>query len=773
MSRHFLALSIFLHIFGTISSSKAAAPAAPSNFKVTPVGVNSFKLKWKDNSDNETGWDVLISLAGGKPQHYAFIPIANINSYTIFTPDLPGYGLIFQLAAYNGKTGEEVLSDVTPSVAVRALAPSTFDAPTGLTAKTLDDNRIRLSWTDNSTSESGYQIQIRPDGEKKWVSFATVEANVKFKVVASRLIPSKKYSFRVRAYKGDGAKYSKFSNIAAAKTKVPLGPDKFVAIPKEEASFIIKWRDHSNVETGFELQKKVGDGSFKPYLSFGGYNEKLDTLKATLQNLELDADLGFRVRAVYQSGSEKSYSNFSNTFSVRSTKLNAPTGLDVQGRTEDSISLKWDDNSGRESGYRIEYRKTGTTKISSSSTGSGAESTTVSGLDPGQNYQFRVQATESTYGTSSLATEWVSGKTREAIKGNLAPVVSLGVAFNYQIQVTSTALLTNLEVTGLPASLVFNPANRTITGTLFGDASYDVTVTATFSDGSTSVRTLKLRTIAPPVATAAFDAQSVAVSATKMVSVTGKFNDPDTESAARFETTKGPFDIILFSTATPLTVANFLDYIDAGKYDDSFFHRSPDNFVVQGGGYKYKLADGFTEIVKLDPVLNEPGISNLRGTVAMAKIGGQPNSATSEWFVNIKDNSGPPPALDTQNGGFTVFGRVPESGMTLFQAINDLPVATYEFPFSPDPKTLDDVPVDAATAPPALDPTKLVKIITVGPAPILSYTVTSLNSAIATASISGTDITISGVATGSTSIEVKATDLDGQSVTENIAVTVP
>ena len=56
-------------------------------------------------------------------------------------------------------------------------------------------------------------------------------------------------------------------------------------------------------------------------------------------------------------------------------------------------------------------------------------------------------------------------------------------------------------------------------------------------------------------------------------------------------------------------------------------------------------------------IRNEFGLSNQAGTIAMAKLGGDPNSATSQWFVNLKDNSGPPPELDTQNGGFTVFGQ--------------------------------------------------------------------------------------------------------------------
>jgi peptidyl-prolyl cis-trans isomerase A (cyclophilin A) len=139
----------------------------------------------------------------------------------------------------------------------------------------------------------------------------------------------------------------------------------------------------------------------------------------------------------------------------------------------------------------------------------------------------------------------------------------------------------------------------------------------------------------------------------------------------RIDTAKGPIDIELFDTAAPLTVTNFLNYVRRGAYDNSFFHRLAAGFVVQGGGFSFGTA--VSKIVADPPVQNEFSLtrSNLRGTVAMAKVGGNPNSATSEWFVNLANNAS---NLDTQNGGFTVFGRVTKPGMVTFDAIAALSV---------------------------------------------------------------------------------------------------
>jgi peptidyl-prolyl cis-trans isomerase A (cyclophilin A) len=116
-------------------------------------------------------------------------------------------------------------------------------------------------------------------------------------------------------------------------------------------------------------------------------------------------------------------------------------------------------------------------------------------------------------------------------------------------------------------------------------------------------------------------------------------------------------DMALFSNRTPVTRQNFLKYVTDGDYVNSVIHRSVPGFVIQGGGFRFN-GTSFPSVPADVPIVNEFGISNTPGTISMAKAGGDPNSATSQWFVSLGANSD---NLDSQNGGFTVFGRMTRS----------------------------------------------------------------------------------------------------------------
>lgn len=121
----------------------------------------------------------------------------------------------------------------------------------------------------------------------------------------------------------------------------------------------------------------------------------------------------------------------------------------------------------------------------------------------------------------------------------------------------------------------------------------------------------------------------------------------------------GEINVLLFDQngqGAPQTVNNFLQYVNDNDYVNSIIHRSIANFVIQGGGFSINNLNVNT-ISTNPPVVNEfsPNRSNTRGTIAMAKLGGDPNSATSQWFFNLANNAS---NLDNQNGGFTVFGEV-------------------------------------------------------------------------------------------------------------------
>ena len=131
----------------------------------------------------------------------------------------------------------------------------------------------------------------------------------------------------------------------------------------------------------------------------------------------------------------------------------------------------------------------------------------------------------------------------------------------------------------------------------------------------------------------------------------------------RFETNHGAFTLEFFPEQAPVTVANFLQYVDDSFFDNTIFHRVIPGFVIQGGGF----VTGMKQKKTREPIANEAknGLKNLRGSLSMARTN-DINSATSQFFVNLKDNA----FLDNSPGnfGYAVFARVTE-GLEVIDAI--------------------------------------------------------------------------------------------------------
>ena len=243
-----------------------------------------------------------------------------------------------------------------------------------------------------------------------------------------------------------------------------------------------------------------------------------------------------------------------------------------------------------------------------------------------------------------------------------------------------------------------------------------------------------------------------------------------TGQVVQFDTVRGTFNAELLSNDAPRTVTNFLNYVNRGAYTNSFFHRSVRNFVIQGGGFT--VAGSVVNTIPTDaPIALENKVSNLRGTMAMARTN-ELNSATSQWFVSTANNAG---QLDTNNGGYTVFARVLGNGMTVADSIAALTIVdasgslggTFtELPLLGLPVSASNLVVVRSIRPVPIYPTSN------GEAAVVTFSATNPNSIIAAGSVSGSTLTITGGVAGTTTVRARATDSNGSAAEVVFSVTV-
>ena len=390
---------------------------------------------------------------------------------------------------------------------------------------------------------------------------------------------------------------------------------------------------------------------------------------------------------------------------------------------------------------------------------------------------------------ASAYTDPFEAMTRDDLEiSGLPCVLQLPGNFEYSIS-TEGFSFAQLTLEGVPDSVALIDGPSRIGGTL-GLGSYGMRIVG--KEGP-HVRELAVTVVVsttalvpPAIASAIQDIAVTTEAANALHDLNTVFEDPDTESTVRMETVLGNIDVALTDTDTPLTVANFLRYADRGAWDGTFFHRSVADFVIQGGGF-VPTADGKLMRIKTDPpVMNEfaPSRPNVCGTIAMAKVSGNPNSATNQWFFNTSENS---ERLDSQNGGFTTFGRVMGRGMEVVTAIADLPTSDFEdltvITCTGDPPNeqcnevvdaiFEDWPL-LRLRDQGLDTDDLVVVSRIARVSPLEFSLSSNSSpTVAAVSVaeSGT-MTLDYLTPGDTTVNVTATDLDGLATSHAFTISV-
>ncbi len=242
---------------------------------------------------------------------------------------------------------------------------------------------------------------------------------------------------------------------------------------------------------------------------------------------------------------------------------------------------------------------------------------------------------------------------------------------------------------------------------------------------------------------------------------------------ARFETTLGRFSVELRNDVAPRHTANFLSYASSGAYNNSFIHRSATlingrTSIVQGGGYRVPLP--VTEVPQQAPVPLEYNLTNARGTLAAARQA-DVNSATSQWYFNVDDNSS---ILNPNTGGgYTVFGRVLGTGMTVLDAMaatqrfnaggtfNELPLRNYTTGLPTESNLIVVTSITPATLFPTGSGASVIELSVQNSAPAVVSTV-----------LLGSTLSLTPGTAGEANITVRATDVNGNAAEATFTATV-
>ena len=356
----------------TAFAATQPTPAAPSNLNATVLSSSQIKLTWTDNATNEAGFKLERSTDGVS---FAEVATLKANSITYSATGLAAATTYyFRVRAYDGpnfSAYSNVASGTTTS------APA---APSNLTATAVSSSRVNLTWTDNSTNESGFKLERSTDG----VNFSQIAIFVANTIsfANSSLNASTTYYYRVRAY--DGTNNSDYSNAASTTTQAtPAAPSNLVAVATSSSKINLTWTDNATNEAGFKIESSTDGVNFTQIAIL-----LANATSYSATNLNASTTYQFRVRAY----DGNNLSGFSNVAAATTQPAPAAPSNLTATPSAGKITLAWTDNATNEMGFTLERSTDG---VNFSQLGILAANTTTypnGGLTSGVTYYYRVRA---------------------------------------------------------------------------------------------------------------------------------------------------------------------------------------------------------------------------------------------------------------------------------------------------------------------------------------------------------------------------------------------
>jgi subtilisin family serine protease len=368
---------------GRLNVNKAiqscSVPPAPANLSATAVSVSQINLTWTDQSANETGFQVERKTGAGGTYAQIGTTAANTTTYND-TGLAEGTMYFYRVRAINGNGNSAYSSEAS------ATPVSPPVAPANLSATAVSSSQINLSWTDQSTNETGFQIERKTGAGGTYTLIGTTTANATTYNNTGRA-EGTTYFYRLRAVNSAGN--SAYSNEASATTPFspPVAPANLSATVISVSQINLSWTVQSTNETGFQIERKTGAGG--TYTLTGTTTANATTYNNT--GLAEGAMYFYRVRAVNSAGNS-AYSNEVSATTPVSPPA-APANLSATAVSSSQINLSWTDQSANETGFQIE-RKTGAggayAQIGTATANTMTHNDT--GLAEGTAYFYRVRA---------------------------------------------------------------------------------------------------------------------------------------------------------------------------------------------------------------------------------------------------------------------------------------------------------------------------------------------------------------------------------------------